>query len=205
MYVVFSIFILNGEGKLTRNVNLTQNGIKIYTEGNVTFNGQNKNVHFVVSGDNVLINGITFKNFNYTGNGGAILWTGANGTLTECNFNNNTAGSSGGAIYWSGVNGTLSDCNFINNTAKYGDNVYWNWSVNDFLNKYDQINDFDYVYLKNGEGTPNRTVVLNKNGVTITTQGNVVFNGQGKNIHFVISGNNTLINGITFKKLQLYR
>ena len=125
------VLIRNGTGTLTGNVVLSQKGITIFTEGNVIFDGQGKNMHFEITGSNVLIRGITFKNFN-SNNGGAILWSGNDGTLTDCNFSNNTAtekgsGNGGGAIFWSGTNGALTDCNFSKNAATggYGGAVLW--------------------------------------------------------------------------------
>ncbi len=52
-------------------------------------------------------------------NGGAIDWyRGArNGAVDNSIFVNNTAKRAGGAIYWSGVNGTVKNSNFIQNSA----------------------------------------------------------------------------------------
>ena len=76
---------------------------------------------FTITATNVLINNVKFTNgkANGTGNnanGGAILWTGAYGTVDKCGFTNNKA-TRGGAIYWSGANGTIKDSNFTNNKA----------------------------------------------------------------------------------------
>ena len=67
-----------------------------------------------------------FWNFSFS-NGGALSWTGENGTLTECNFINNRANAgSGGAVYWGGVNGNILKCIFTNNSAAYyGGAIYW--------------------------------------------------------------------------------
>ena len=131
------VLIRNGTGTPSGNVVLSQNGITIFTEGNVVFDGKNKNMHFEITGSNVLIKGITFKSFNFYGKGGAILWTGDNGTLSDCDFNSNKATSNdirsftvsssfrydakssvyGGAVYWGGSNGNINSCNFTNNTA----------------------------------------------------------------------------------------
>lgn len=119
------VFIKNGVGTPRENIVLTQNGITIFTEGNVIFDGQNKNFHFEISGKNVLIQGIVFQNFNFVDRGGAIQWNGDKGTLADCQFINNT-GQYGGAVYWNGTEGVLDDCKFINNTAVYGGGaVYW--------------------------------------------------------------------------------
>ncbi len=97
----------------------------------------------------------------------------------------------------------MSDCNFTNNYANgNGDNVYWSWAVEEFLNKYGQINDYDYVMIKNGTGTPNSTIVLNKKGVTISSQDDVIFDAKGGNVHFEVTGDNVLIEGITFRNFN---
>ena len=80
-----------------------------------------------MTGDNVLIEYITFRNFNFTGNGGVIYWTGNNGNLKNCKFNNNTA-KDGGVIYYYGgsANDTISDCTFIDNKAtSSGGAIFW--------------------------------------------------------------------------------
>ena len=98
----------------------------------------------------------------------------------------------------------MSNCNFTNNHAINGDNVNWLWTVTEFLNKYNQIHDYDYVLiLRNGVGTPSNTIVLNKNGITISSQGNVTFDAKGKNLHFEVTGDNVLIEGITFRNFNL--
>ena len=71
---------------------------------------------FVISGNNVVVTGITFKNGQITGNGGAILWEGSNGNLTNCNFTDNVATGSGGAIYWSNT-AYIDGCTFEGNNA----------------------------------------------------------------------------------------
>ena len=130
-----------------------------------------------------------------------FYWYGANGTVNNSTFIKNTAKSDGG-VYWYGTNSTMFNCNFKDNHAAYGDNVYWYWTVEDFLNRYGQINDYDYVWIRNGVGTPTRTIVLNKKGITISGGGNVVFDGQGKNLHFEITGSNVLIQYLTFRNFN---
>ena len=126
-----------------------------------------------------------------------------NCTVTDCNFNGNTAKTTGGAISWSGANSTMFNCNFTNNHAPYGDNVYWYWTVEEFLNKYGQINDYDYVYIRNGVGTPSSTIILNKKGVTISGQStNVIFDAKGGNLHFEVTGDNVLIENLSFRNFN---
>ena len=84
---------------------------------------------FVISGNNVIVTGITFKNGQISDNGGAIKWTGANGNLTNCVFKNNNATLNGGAVYWTGASGTIDYCKFEENlgsgTTSYGGAVWW--------------------------------------------------------------------------------
>ena len=113
--------------QVTINKQVTING------NNHVLNGQNITRIFYITGNNVVLNNIIFKNGNITGNvGGAIYWyNGVNGTVSNCSFINNTAGTNGGAVYWRGVNGTVSNCSFINNTVRTnGGAVYWNNGVN---------------------------------------------------------------------------
>ena len=126
-----------------------------------------------------------------------------NGTVVGSTFHNNKAVVNGGAVYWYVANSTMVNCNFTSNyAAVYGNNVYWRWTVNEFLNKYDQINDYDYVYILNGVGTPSRTIVLNKRGVTISSQGNVIFDAKGGNLHFEVTGDNVLIEKLSFRNFN---
>ena len=86
---------------------------------NAVLDAGNSGRIFTVSGDNVKINGkFTFQNAKATnGNGGAILWSGANGQLSGATFTSNVATGNGGAVYWSGDSGSITDCNFADNTA----------------------------------------------------------------------------------------
>ena len=78
-----------------------------------------------IAGNDITLKGITFKNSLITGNGGVILWNGANGKVDSCTFENNTA-ANGGAIYWAGTQGTIESSTFNKNTATAnGGAVYW--------------------------------------------------------------------------------
>ena len=126
--------------------------------------------------------------------------------MSNSTFTGNSANNYGGAVYWPGANSDMNDCNFTNNNATYGDNVYWFWTVEDFLNKYEQIHDFDYIYIRNGIGTPLRTIVLNKKGVTLSGQStNVIFDAKGGNVHFEVTGDNVLIEKITFRNFNFIK
>ena len=80
--------------------------------------------------------------------------------------------------------------------------VNHNWTVDEFLNNYNTIQDNDVVLIRNGTGTPTGNVVLSQNGIKIITEGGVTFDGKGQNMHFEITGSNVLIKGVTFKNFS---
>ena len=100
---------------------------KITIDGNgVTINGNNQARAFNINATNVILKNINFINCK-ADNGGAILWDGVNGILSECTFTGNTAIVYGGAILWNGVNGTVIECTFTDNTvAVDGGAILWN-------------------------------------------------------------------------------
>ena len=190
------VLIRNGTGTPTGNVVLSQKGITIFTEGNVIFDGKGQNMHFEITGSNVLIRGITFKNFN-SNNGGAILWSGNDGTLTDCNFSNNTAtekgsGNGGGAIFWSGTNGALTDCNFSKNAATggYGGAILWTGANGSLTSCTFKDNTANYsggaIYWNGAKGT------LTDSNFT----GNVATSSNGGGIFWL--GANGILSGCTF-------
>ena len=153
------------------------------------------------------VNG-TLINSTFSGNtaswdGGAVIWDNVNGTLTGCTFIDNDSTSYGGAVSWHGANSNMFNCKFTGNKASDGDNVYWVWTAEEFLNKYSQINDYDYVFINGGVGTPNSTIVLNKKGIIISGKSvTVIFDGQGKNLHFEITGSDVLVEFLTFRNFN---
>ena len=163
-------------------------------------------------GGGLLVYGLNCNTFNcnFTGNhvnglGGAMYFypRAVNSTLTDSNFIGNTANEAGGGVYWDCANNNMTNCNFKNNYAPKGANLYWTWTVEEFLNKYDQIHDYDYVFILNGVGTPSRTIVLNKKGVIISGQStNVIFDAKGGNVHFEVTGEGVLIEKITFRNFN---
>ena len=104
--------------------------ITIDGQGIYTLDGGSLSRIFQITGANVVIKNINFKNGYYSGTnngGGAILWSGSYGKLTKCNFTNCTtkAGSTstgGGAVYWSGTRGNLTYSIFKNNRIISGSN-----------------------------------------------------------------------------------
>ncbi len=94
----------------------------ITLESNLVIDGQGHTVdgagvaHLFNIADNVTIKNLIIKN-THSRCGGAILWKGMNGIISNCTFINSTADIQGGAILWNGINGIISNCNFQNNTA----------------------------------------------------------------------------------------
>ena len=62
-----------------------------------------------------------------TNEGGAIVWRGDNGTVSNCIFKYNSMGypNGGGAIFWRGNNGKITNSEFYENGAWTGGAVYW--------------------------------------------------------------------------------
>ena len=100
-------------------------------EGNgITIDGNHLSRILQVSGENVTIRNINFVNGETDEySGGAILWQGKYGSLSDCGFINNTA-LVGGALMMMAANTTVSNCTFINNYAisqntRAGGAIYW--------------------------------------------------------------------------------
>lgn len=73
---------------------------------------------------NVVLKNIKFIQATNT-NGGAILWQGDDGVISNCQFNKNVApNSNGGAILLEGDNCNITNCIFTNNQAGQGGAVY---------------------------------------------------------------------------------
>ena len=143
----------SGELKLTKNYvydsskdSIYKNGIEIDKEITINgkgffINGQNQARAFYISSSNVILRNIEFDECYSSGDGGAVYWNGADGSLFDCNFIDCNSSSSGGAVYWNGADGSLFDCSFINclcsrsissnggsssSSYGYGGAVYWN-------------------------------------------------------------------------------
>jgi len=110
-------------------INVNKNLLTIIGCEGCTLTNTNGRI-FNVTGSNVTLKNIAFENGTSVSyiSGGAIYWSGANGTVSNCNFTKNQISRYGGAIYWTGANGTVSNCYFTNNTARsggYGGAIYW--------------------------------------------------------------------------------
>ena len=132
--------VLELDRDYTYSIGLDHGQMNIYD--NLTING---NGHFLdalgkcrifsITGNNVSLNNIVFRNGNASGadgtlsdyeKGGAILWSsGDNATVNNCTFNNNNA-NYGGALYCSNIaNVYINDTVFSQNTASsYGGGAY---------------------------------------------------------------------------------
>lgn len=114
--------------------NLTA-GIKI--NKTITINGNGHTIDasnlariFSITGNNVILNNISFINAKGSGSGGAIVVSGANCTINNSSFENNYASSYGGAIYTSGVNTEIDNCDFTNNSAYWGAGAIYSTNAN---------------------------------------------------------------------------
>ena len=119
-----TIMIASGLYNGTKNTGLTisTNNLKFikYGDSEAIFDAENQRGIFDVQNRNTIhITGLTFKNGNGNGDGGAVHLTFV-ASFLNCIFINNTAAGSGGAIYswFSDTDVTnVTNCTFINNTA----------------------------------------------------------------------------------------
>ena len=125
--------LINDKNDLKISKSITIDGNGSYIDGNNAAN------FFVVSGSNITLKNIIFKNAKSNQN--SISWNGVNGTIINCTFENNCIGSSSysviswgnnanngviksskffngwnnnGFIYFAGACGEISDCHFEN-------------------------------------------------------------------------------------------
>ena len=110
-------------------IHICKDNITINGNGHI-IDGKNKSLLFNISGENVKIYNLTFKNSHYTKNiisekksfkyestSSLILWQGDNGIISNCKFYNNSALNIGGAITWIGNNGLINNSIFENDTS----------------------------------------------------------------------------------------
>ena len=125
-----TIMIASGLYNGTKNTGLTisTNNLKFikYGDSEAIFDAESQRRIFdVQSGKTINITGLTFKNGNVNGDGGAVHLTSV-ASFINCIFINNT-GANGGAIYsWysdSDVTNVIN-CTFINNTATVDGGAY---------------------------------------------------------------------------------
>ena len=145
-----TIFVMDGTYQGTSNTKLTLNKnnliIKNYENSNPIFDAENKRQIFDITGNNILITGLTFingyfqygacidiegnnvsvKNCNFdTGKAqyGGLVYIDPNYkdvVVDHCNFKNGVATTMGGAIFSNNLGAVVSNCNFNDNYAVYG-------------------------------------------------------------------------------------
>lgn len=144
--------IYTGTGmEITINKKVTIIGGSSLTDNSIaTLDASKQSRIFNVIADNVVIKNIYFVNgSNYEG--GAVYWSGNNGTLTNSNFARNL-GSSGSAVYWKGDNGNLTYSNFTDiQGASSGGAIFWN-GINGYVSYSNFSIDIKPTYLKSGYG-----------------------------------------------------
>ncbi len=103
----------------------------IVIDDSIIINGGNFSVDasslariFDVQDSVVVLNDITLKNANASGNGGAIRSENSKFIFNNCDFINNHASGNGGAIYADVIDECVFEGKFINNTANNGGAVY---------------------------------------------------------------------------------
>ncbi|WP_405280052.1 Ig-like domain repeat protein [Methanobrevibacter sp.] len=109
-------------------------GFKIKSDNvnliNITFlNGYNSMEHggaIIWEGNGGSITNCSFTGCGCDGYGAAVSWQGANGLVSNCSFTDCNALNSGGSIHWSGANGRISNCEFTNSRSGYqGGAIFW--------------------------------------------------------------------------------
>ena len=115
---------------------------------------------FEINSENVTFDNILFANGNASGihggsdksHGGAILWNGENGKITNSVFNTNNA-EYGGAVYWNASKGIIENSQFELNDADNGGALMIN-GVNDVkvLNSTFNQNNHNAIYVLSANG-----------------------------------------------------
>ncbi|WP_405272638.1 hypothetical protein [Methanobrevibacter sp.] len=114
---------------LKKDIDLTKT-VNINTD-NITIDGKNHAITsnreqiFNITGDNITLKNITFKNAHPDQAGGAIYNRNGKLRIIECNFiNNHSARDNGGAIYNENGSVIIDSCDFRSNTARFGGAIY---------------------------------------------------------------------------------
>ena len=181
-----------------------------------TINANGKARIFQITGNDVVLENITFINGHTTGNGGAIRFTSSCtvtncnftnnsaqyggairlglGNVTNCNFINNTAANYGGALLM--ANGNVSNCNFINNTAENGGAIRFNGdgAVTNCNFTYNNATIGSAIYFYSTSATKNVSNSIFLNNRAKAEVLDVVKNDN--NIIITFTGQNNLLNAI---------
>ncbi|MDR0912720.1 MAG: hypothetical protein LBM96_09010, partial [Methanobrevibacter sp.] len=127
------------------NVNLDLNSsysnLTLFGEyGSPVFDGAGLFRIFNITGNNITLENIVFKNGASINNGGAIYNTGNNTKFMNSNFTNNSANWCGGAIVNYGSNFSLISSNFTNNIANAGGGAIYTLNNDNFSIIYSNFN-----------------------------------------------------------------
>ena len=112
----------NGANGIVKNCNFSNNEIRGIEDD--PFDKEEE----IVTEDGLIIHTIRFRQMGAKiTEGGAIVWNGTNGTVSDCVFRNNHVGyaNSGGAVQWRGSNGKILKSQFYQNDAWCGAAVCW--------------------------------------------------------------------------------
>ena len=90
-----------------------------------TINGNSQSRIFYLSGNNIVLKNINFKDCSCDVMGGAIMNNAGDCTISSCTFTNCSAGWTGGAISNNDGDCTISSCTFTNCSASHGGAI-WN-------------------------------------------------------------------------------
>ena len=120
------------------NLNKT---ITIQSESGAILDGNLSSQIFFISGDNVILKGLTLRN-GITADGavalndkGAISWAGDNGTIENCSLINNKAFEKGyGAAIRTSRTIDIENCTFINNSGYMGGAIFLSGDSNSIVN-----------------------------------------------------------------------
>ena len=135
-------YVVDLDRDYTYSIGLDHGQMNIYDNLTIKGNGHfldalGKCRIFSITGNNVTLNNIVFRNGNSSGtdgtltnyeNGGAILWSsGDNATINNCTFTNNIASIIGGALHIT-INGDvlISNSTFKYSEANYGSAIHFN-------------------------------------------------------------------------------
>ena len=152
----------------------------IINGGNFSIDGSSLARIFDVSDSVVVLNDVTLKNGNTSGNGGAICSSNSKYILNNCNFINNFASGNGGAIYADSIDNCVFGGEFINNTANNGGAIY---AVT--------ISESSFTGLfENNSAITNGAVLFTENDASdITTNGTFIGNEANYGGVFYFKGN----------------
>ena len=193
---------------INRPVTINGNGYAINANGKARI--------FQITGNDVVLENITFINGHTTGYGGAIRFTSSCtvtncnftnnsaqyggairlglGNVTNCNFINNTAANYGGALLM--ANGNVSNCNFINNTAENGGAIRFNGdgAVTNCNFTYNNATIGSAIYFYSTSATKNvsNSIFLNNRAKAEALE----VTKNDNNIIITFTGQNNLLNAI---------